>query len=276
MPTSGPSRWTIACVGALVLGYAASVSAQDTTRARRDSAKQRVARGEVVLSRDSAAEHASAEQLRLKQLRTGNPLTATGWYFGIAGGGSAPLGDVKDLGYDNGFNVTVPLGWHRIEYPLGFRLDLSYNQLNGGTNALGLTGSNPDSLPTPDPKIYSATLNTTLRLPLSPSRMTAFYLIGGGGVYFIRNFGRGSPMSGYLGNDIEHPADTTNVRRFRRFGYNAGAGLELGIGTSSLFIESRYINVLADRGENPSFDSRYGKRGNSVRWVPIVLGIAIR
>jgi len=128
----------------------------------------------------------------------------------------------------------------------------------------------------PDAKIYAATVSGTLRLPVTPSRSTALYVLGGGGLYNFRNFGPGSAMSGYFGNDIQDPFAKSNTAAFTKFGYNVGAGLELGIGTSALMIESRLVSVSADRGTNPSFDKLFGNRGNEIRWVPVTVGIVVR
>ena len=135
----------------------------------------------------------------------------------------------------------------------------------------------PDYIPrNPDAKIYSATVSGTLRVPLTPSRATALYALGGGGLYNFRNFGPGSALSGYFGNDIADPFTRSNRDAFTKFGYNVGAGLELGIGSSALMLESRLVSVSADRGANPSFDNLFGNRGKDVRWVPLTVGIVVR
>jgi hypothetical protein len=256
----------------LAFGYPVSVQGQATTGARRDSTRvtTREGRGEVALPRDSAAE--VERIMRIKAMRARNPLAGTGWYFGIAGGGAAPMGDVSDIGYESGLNLTVPFGFQRLSDLLGVRLDFSYSQFNGGTvtPVSGIGRSNPDA------KIYSAALSGTLRVPVTPSRSTALYVLGGGGLYNFRNFGPASALSGYFGNDVGNPFTKSNKDAFTKFGYNVGAGLELGIGTSALMIESRLVSVSSDRGANASFDRAFGSRGTDVRWVPLTVGIIVR
>jgi hypothetical protein len=49
------------------------------------------------------------------------------------------------------------------------------------------------------------------------------------------------------------------------------------VGPASLFVESRLVNVVSDRGSNSTaFRNVFGDRGKDVRWVPIVLGVTFR
>ena len=196
------------------------------------------------------------------------------FYIGLAAGGAAPTGDLEDLGYDSGLNISVPIGWHNPSSVFGVRLMLNYNQFNGAPFSTG--GAAPISLDNPDPKVYSAELNLNMRFPFNERKTSAFYLLGGGGVYMFRNFGRGSALAGYLGNDVLDPNDSNNESTINKWGVNGGAGLEFGIGTSSLFLESRLVNVFAGRDDEPNFYSVFGERGSSVRWVPLILGFTIR
>ena len=196
------------------------------------------------------------------------------FYIGLAAGSNSPMGDLENLGYDSGLNVSMPIGWHNPSNILGFRLMLGYNQLNGASFASG--GASPVILSNPDPKVYSAELNLNMRFPFNERRTSSVYLSGGGGVYMFRNFGRASALAGYLGNDVLDPDDSANESTINKWGVNGGAGLEFGIGTSSLFIESRIVNVFAGRDDEPNFNSVFGERGTSVRWVPLILGFTIR
>lgn len=196
------------------------------------------------------------------------------FYMGLAAGGSAPTGDLEDLGYDSGLNISVPIGWHNPASLLGVRLMLGYNQFNGATFTTG--GASPVVLSNPDPKVYSAELNLNVRFPFNERRTSSVYLTGGGGVYMFKNFGRGSALAGYLGNDVLDPDDEANESTINKWGVNGGAGLEFGIGTSSLFLETRLVNVFAGRDDEPNFDSVFGERGSSIRWMPLIIGFTIR
>jgi hypothetical protein len=196
------------------------------------------------------------------------------FYIGLAAGGNNPTGDIEDLGYDGGLNISVPIGWHNPASPFGFRLMLGYNQFSGASFTTG--GASPTVLSNPDPKVYSAELNLNLRFPFNERRTSSVYLTGGGGVYMFRNYGMGSALGGYLGNDVLDPDDSNNESTINKWGVNGGAGLEFGIGTSALFLETRLVNVFAGRDDEPNFDSVFGERGTSVRWMPLIIGFTIR
>jgi len=120
------------------------------------------------------------------------------------------MGDIENLGYDNGLNASIPIEWQNPADLLSFRLMPGYNQLSGGSFTTGVAS----------PVVRESTIN--------------------------------------------------------KRGVNGGAGLEFGIGTSSLFIETRVVNVFAGRDDEPNFSSVFGERGTSVRWVPLILGFTIR
>jgi len=207
--------------------------------------------------------------------KEGSRSGTSGWYIGVAAGASTPTGDLSDLGYDNGLNINVPIGWHRPGSLFGVRLDLGYNQFDGGTATI-VSGGIPQTISNEDPKVWSAALNATLNFPLNQARTTNFYLVGGGGIYMFRDYGRGSALSAMLGNDVLDPNDDAFESSLNKFGLNGGAGLEFGIGAWSLFLESRLVNVFTDRGDDVDFDEFFGDRSESVRWVPIMLGVTIR
>jgi len=68
------------------------------------------------------------------------------FYIGVGGGASIPSGDIYN-GYNPGFNISLPMGWDSNRWPLGLRLDVSYDRLtarstfrnNGQTTALVTT-----------------------------------------------------------------------------------------------------------------------------------------
>jgi hypothetical protein len=216
-----------------------------------------------------------AEQLRKQSMSNRYLFGSSGFYIGVSGGGGIPTGDFKDLGYDNGWGVNVPIGWHKPGNLLGLQLDLGYNQFNG-TNFAGV-GTTPLTLTNPDPKIWSANLNLTLNFPLTQSKAANFYLIGGGGVYRFRNFGVNSALGGFLGNDVIDPNAEDNQTARTKWGLNGGAGLSYAIGPTAIFVESRFVNVFAKRsGDANDFSDFFGSRTSDVRWVPISVGLTFR
>ncbi len=243
-----------------------------TERARADSiAAIEAARRDSIARADSIA---AAEQFRRQQIQDRYLFDGSGWYIGVGGGAVQPRDDFKDLGYNNGFNITVPIGWHPSNHLLGLRLDLGYSQFNGDVFSPG--AALPTTISNPDPKVLSATLNTTLRLPFTPSRNTALYFVGGGGIYHFRDFGRVSSLSGLLGNDVLDPQQQNIETTRNKFGWNVGGGLDFGVGPASIFLETRLENVLADRDDNLDLTGFFGSRDDNVRWLPIVLGVTFR
>jgi hypothetical protein len=229
------------------------------------------ARADSVARADSIAREEEARRQYLSRFRFGG----NGWYMGLSGGASAPTGDFQDLGYNSGFDVNVPIGWHKQNSLFGVRMDLGYSQfsgqrfIGGGTNSVTLTNANP--------QVYSATFNVTAGLPLNLIRNVSFYGVGGAGLYHFRGFGGNSALGGFLGNDVLAQNEASNKSSRSKLGAQIGAGVDWTVGTSSIFLESRFVNVFADRDDNVQFRDFFGdNRSNTLRWVPIVIGVKIR
>jgi len=217
---------------------------------------------------------AGAAVVSEQNMSTSSPRLPKSFFIGFAAGRAAPTGDIEDLGYGSGLNITVPFGWHNPSSMFGVRFTLAYSQFDGSPFTTG--GSPSVSFTNPDPKVYSADVNLNLRFPFNERRTSSVYLFGGGGLYMFKDYGTGSALGAYLGNDVLDPNDSNNESTINKWGVNGGAGLEFGIGTSAIFLESRLVNVFAGRDDEPTFDSVFGERGTSVRWVPLILGITIR
>jgi len=92
------------------------------------------------------------------------------FYIGVGGGASVPSGDIYN-GYNPGFNISLPMGWDSNRWPLGLRLDVSYDRLmarstfrnNGQTTALVTTngGYNTGSTNAPVGGYPSGTTGST-------------------------------------------------------------------------------------------------------------------
>lgn len=233
------------------------------------------ARADSIARADTAAAAALVIDDNNQGMTGGRANGASAFYWGLSGGAMTPSGTVRDLGYDNGYGFAVPIGWHNPASMLGFRLNLGYSQLNGGRFVS--TGGTPITIDNPDPNIWSAEADVTVRFPFNENRTTAVYLVGGGGLYMFRNFGRGSALGGHLGNDVLDPDDEANESSVTKWGLNGGAGLEFGIGRTSLFLESRFVNVNAGRDDS-NFDNLFNSTSDSddIRWIPLMLGVIIR
>jgi hypothetical protein len=266
--------------------------AEATVTTRNDSLAMAARTDSIARAEQARTDSVSrAEQVRADSIARVNPVAGAAvvneqnmqptphkgpgsFFIGLAAGRSAPQGEVEDLGYGSGLNVTVPFGWHNPSSMFGIRFTVAYDQFDGNSFTTG--GPAPVVLSNPDPKVYSADVNLNMRFPFNERRTSSVYLFGGGGLYMFKNFGTASSLGAYLGNDVLDPNDEANESTINKWGVNGGAGLEFGIGTSALFLESRIVNVFTGRNDNPNFDSVFGSRGTSVRWVPLVLGFTIR
>lgn len=243
-------------------------------RARADSiaAVERVRRDSIARVDSIAA----AEQMRIQQMRDRYRFNGSGWYMGIAGGGAVPTGDFEQLGYKSGFDVAVPIGWHSPRKLLGVRLDLGYSQFSGNR----FIGNGPEgsvTLVNNSPKVLSAVFNLTAHMPLNGSQTVNLYGVGGAGLYHFRSFGGASALGGFLGNDVLETNESALQKTRNKLGAQVGAGIDFGVGPASVFVESRFVNVFADRDDNVQFRDFFGEnRSRSVRWVPIAIGVNIR
>jgi hypothetical protein len=197
----------------------------------------------------------------------------SGFYIGVGGGASMPVSDLKDIGYDNGWNVNVPLGWESnvMRFPLGVRLTGSYNRLNGGTTSALVTTTDPTGTSTTqvatinnaNADVWGANADLTLKFPFNEARSASLYLLGGGGVHYFRNVG-GTILGSRLGQDVITTGTNTSAStndNVTKWGVNAGGGLEFGGGPVSFFVESRWVNLFTP--------------GRDLRYVPIVAGITL-
>ena len=152
----------------------------------------------------------------------------SGFYLGVAGGSTMPIGDLKDdptNSYDMGWNVTVPFGWDFGSFPLGLRFDLAMDNLKAKTSLVDPFGN-----PMRNVVIYSGSGGLKLNVPIYRTA-SRFYLMGGAGAHRITGYARSV-------DSVQTIKDAkTNI------GWYAGAGFNLRLGRSAIFIESRYINV---------------------------------
>jgi hypothetical protein len=249
-------------------------SIANVERMRRDSlAAIERARADSVARADSIAQ---AEALRRQQMNR-YKFGGNGWYVGLAAGASAPTGDFQNLGYNSGFNVNVPIGWHRPGSLLGVRFDFNYNRFSGKNFTGGTPAGSAVTLTNPNPQVMSGTVNLTAAVPINASKSVSLYGVGGAGLYHFRSFGGNSALGGFLGNDVLNTNEANNKATRNKIGAQIGAGLDWNIGTSAVFIESRFVNVFVDRDDSVQFRDFFGdNRSNTLKWVPIVLGVKIR
>jgi hypothetical protein len=244
----------------------------------------KVSRGEVVVPRDTTppipvptpkAEPTPPPATPAPPLPSPRPVPTrtttylfghSGLYAGVGASLAVPYNLFSDLGYQVSYGMSMPIGWHRMGRTFGVRTFLSYDQAHAHTS------SDPNALPAlhgsgPDPKIYTATLDATLKFPLQKlareGKGFSLYTVGGGGIYLFRGFGGTDPLAATLGVD----KFGSSPKNLHKYGLNAGAGVEWGLGPTALFVESRYVNV---------FTTGSGNGTNSIRWIPIVAGVTVR
>ncbi len=231
------------------------------------------ARRDSVARADSIAREVEARRQYMSRYRLGG----TGWYVGLGAGTAAPTANFKNLGYNSGYQVNVPVGWQRENSFLGVRMDFNYSQFSG-RQFLGV-GNNGSRvmLNNADPKVLSGTINLTAHAPLPFVRNVSLYGLGGGGLYHFRSFGGATALGGYLGNDVLVSNESSAKTTRNKFGAQVGAGLDWTVGTSAIYVESRLENVFADQDDNVKFRNFGGtNRPNTLRWLPIVIGVKIR
>jgi opacity protein-like surface antigen len=174
---------------------------------------------------------------------------SSGFFIGVGGGATVPTGNFNNA-YKTGWNITVPLGWQSFTTPWGLRLDGTYNQVGGRSFTAGGLSSN-----LADAKLWSGMLDATFRLPWGVNKTSGFYLLGGVGLHHLTNFGNGTFSSSDVGSVSSNGASTT------KFGWNAGGGLDFGIGPVAAFVESRFVSVLTS--------------GQHTNYVPVIAGIKL-
>ena len=137
---------------------------------------------------------------------------AQGLSFGLGGGVVVPTGDLAE-GSSTGYGATAQLRVKPPVSPLGFQVDAFYTRF-------GLEGVDGHS------RMIGGTANAVFAFPsTSPARP---YLIGGVGMYNSK-----ASIDGVAATDSQ-----------TKFGLNAGAGFDFGLGSANLFAEGRFHTIL--------------------------------
>lgn len=189
------------------------------------------------------------------------PRFGNGFYWGLHAGANFPQNEI-DTFYETGFSGGALLGWDPETSPLGLRLNLTYNRLNGkeltnqNVGAVRITGEYEPS------DLYSAFADAKLRLPFGRflGSTSGLYLLGGAGVTYFRNYQTFSQVTGTPSG--ESVTGTFNSEDVTRFAINGGGGLSWGLGRASLFVEGRYVRTFTP--------------GRDTDWVPVSVGLTFR
>jgi opacity protein-like surface antigen len=159
------------------------------------------------------------------QQESGNLITV-----GAGGGIAIPLGDYSDF-TKTGWDFTGGVQFKPATSPVGFQLDGTYQQNKFDPSSAGK-----------DDWVYG-TANIVYWLPLAAETKIRPYLLGGGGIYHVKD----KPTIG---------TDTS----FTKFGINVGAGFDFNVQKNvGIFIEGRFHNVFVE--------------GPDAKFIPINAGI---
>ncbi len=187
----------------------------------------------------------------------------SGFYIGLGTGPAYTGAALDELGYVEGMQVTVPIGWHKTGSALGLRTELAWQNYDGRLV--------PGAWSNNDPNVYSATAMASLHLPFNSAKTHTFYVMGGGGVYHFRDFRSNTALAAAFGGSFDagdEPDGDGNSET--KWGLTAGAGLQFHIlGATYLFVQSTFHNVSADQVVAPATNK-------NLRWIPLVLGVTLR
>jgi hypothetical protein len=294
------SRTIFGAAALLSLGASLAV-AQDTTRARsqRRIPISKEAPGDVVrVDTLMIYRTDTLTQLRVDTLRLTHTVyrvdTVTkyptrplygGWYFGLAGGGSAPAGALFTPN-SAGPTFQAQIGWQGAKQVLGGRFDVSYMQPGEDSRFSGFQA---------DPDIWNYNFDAKVQLPWFTRMMGGFgrfalYGIGGFSIVQYKNLPMriDNPVNSdvplfQVGNcDQTTAIQATQIQTLNgnqvvvtnlnnngdcngwhsHAGWNAGGGASLSWSRAELFVESRVIGFT--RSNTPM-----------ARQIPTVFGINV-
>ena len=185
-----------------------------------------------------------------------------GVYFGLAAGANFPQNNINNV-YDPGINAGAQLGWDPVNGPIGLRLNLTYNQLNGRRDVLATTPTGARlEQDLPDADLWSAFADTKLRLPFGRflGATSGLYGVGGVGLTQFRNYQSFQAQTGTTTGGSVVNINPDGGRNVTRFAINGGGGISWGLGAVSLFAEGRYVRVFT--------------QGRDTDYVPVTIGLS--
>jgi len=150
--------------------------------------------------------------------------------FGLGAGISIPSGSTSN-GLKTGWHGTALVQFKPAASPVGFQVDGSYHQF-------GFDGGGVKY------QVINGTANAVYTFSVAPETQFRPYLIGGGGIYNVKN----KPDLGISVSET-------------KFGLNVGAGFNIKTSGIGVFVEGRFHNVLVS-GPAPNF-----------HYIPITVGV---
>ncbi len=189
------------------------------------------------------------------------------FHLQLFGGLTLTQGQIeRDL--ENGWNAGLGLTWYPTSHlPLGIRVDGLYNQLSGRGSLLQRASTRFNTpVNESTTRIWGA--DADLEIDLGHGPYVRPYLLVGVGWYNEQDTYRQvttvsgtecDPLGCGPGSQRQSSIvarDTTGVH----FAKNAGLGVELGMGTGSLFIEARYLRINPSARRADFIPIRFGLR----------------
>ncbi len=160
-------------------------------------------------------------------------LSAQNVSFGVGGGLIKPLGDyntVDKLGFIAGAGVRIPIG----TAPVAVRIEGTFSQ----TSHKDFQGSAVDG----KSRIIGGMASLVYAFQAGGS--VTPYVLGGVGFYNLK---------------VTVPSASVDTST-SKIGFGGGAGLRFPMGSASLFVEARYMNIATS--------------GGSTAYVPIIAGVS--
>jgi opacity protein-like surface antigen len=259
---------------------ASAASAQDTTKTRPRSTKVipvvKTSPGEVTMPRVDTVTVYRTDTLQLQgRVDTVNTTTVNtvyrvdtvtknipfvlpqigGLYFGVGAGSSLPAANFNDSDHP-GWNVSVPFGYDPYGSHWGIRFNAGYGNYEPHTwvkNELD------------NAQLWNFDGDLKLRFLSGTPRGTRVTLYGlGGGTYnrfkdILETNRDGITSIGDAIGGFEAPPLNPDHSWHSGWGWNAGAGLEVGKGRTNVFLESRF--------------NRFSGENTMISHVPVVLGV---
>lgn len=148
------------------------------------------------------------------------PLVPKMYSFGIHGGLTLPMGDLKD-GFQSGYAVGGMLQIKPPLVPLGFRADVTYNRFDADGGV--------------DTKLNILSGNASVVYNVIPTPLITPYVLGGVGLHRV----------GLSGTSLATESEN-------KFGFHGGVGLNVGLAGFGTYIEARYVSVQTE-GASTSF-----------------------
>jgi hypothetical protein len=206
----------------------------------------------------------------------GPKIFGNGLYLGLSGSSTLPVGDLYKA-YSEGWGANGYVGWDHKASPVGLRLALGYNELNGRMpgptvrRGLGrMDVINDFGGAGVDAREFNAALNGKFRVPFGSFKgaTSGVYAVAGGSVHHFRDYNQSLFLTNqFYGRGITNndagilSASRSESDNITRFGWNAGAGASLGFGNTEIFVESSYNRVYTP--------------GRAINYLPLVVGLQI-